>query len=71
MTKTIQPYSYVSYESNENYIKTKPENKPEKEDNKSLMMSVFDSLSNLSAKLNRLNYLLERRRIERILYQEK
>jgi hypothetical protein len=66
MTKTIQPCSSGLYERSENFIKTKPE----AEDNKSLILSVFDSLNNLREKINRLNYLIERRKMERILYQK-
>jgi len=67
MTQTIQPYSCTLCKTSKNLIK----NAPVTEDNKSLFLAVFDSLNKLNERLNRLNYLLERKKIERILYQNK
>jgi len=61
MSRTIQPRSWVSLNDNdENLV----ENKPETEDNKALLLSVFDGLNNLYEKINRLDYILQRKNIE-------
>jgi hypothetical protein len=41
--------------------------KPEAQDNMSLMLSILDKLNNLYDKLNRLNYLIQRKKIKQIL----
>jgi len=65
MTQTIQSRSCVSLrEADKNLNK----NKPETEDYKSLLLHIFDSLNNLYEKLNRLDYLIQKRNIEQILY---
>jgi hypothetical protein len=51
-------------------VKDLPLNKPETEDNMSLLLSVFDSLNNLCEKLNRLNCIIQRRNIEYMLYEK-
>jgi len=66
MTQTTQPCSWA--------VLNKPDksptiNKPEAEDNGKLLLSVFDSLNNLSEKINRLNYLIQRRNLEQIIYR--
>jgi len=66
MTKTIQPRSWAELNEEGRDLTIQ---KTKTEDNKSLMLSVFDSLNILQEKLNRLNYLLQRREIKRILYQ--
>ena len=66
MTQTIQPYSCDLCETGE--VSTK--NKPETEDNGALLLSVFDGLNKLGEKLNRLAYLMERKKIEQILYHK-
>jgi len=38
------------------------------EDNRSLVLAIFDSLNNLCEKLSRLEYALKRRNLEQILY---
>jgi hypothetical protein len=69
MTQTIQPRSWkISIYVTNNDL---PIQKPEAEDNKSLMLSVFDNLNNLYEKLNRLNYVIQRRKIKQILYPRK
>jgi len=66
MTQTIQPRSWkISIYVTNNDL---PIQKPEAEDNKSLMLSVLDSLNNLYEKLNRLDYVIQRRKIKQILY---
>jgi len=66
MTQTIQPYACTLCETGRDLIK----NKPEMEDNRRLLLAVFDSLNKLSEKLSRLTYLMERKRIEQILYRQ-
>jgi hypothetical protein len=61
MTQTIQPRS-LAYLSET--VKTEPE------DNMSLFLQVFDSLNNLNETLRRLNYLIQRKNIEQILFQK-
>ena len=45
-------------------------NKNETEDIRSLVLAVYDNLNNLYEKLNRLNYVLERKKMELILYRK-
>jgi hypothetical protein len=61
MTQTIQPrsWAYLSEAGKDLTI-----HKPETEDSMSLLLSIFDSLNNLCEKLNRLNYVLQRKNIE-------
>jgi hypothetical protein len=67
MTRTIQPCSWA-------YLSEAEKNltliKPETEDNVMLLLSVFDSLNKLCEKLNRLNYIIQRKNIEQILCQK-
>ena len=65
MTKTIQPNSTIYVMEKDLHIQ-----KPETEDNKNLLLTLFDGLNNLCEKLNRLNYLIQRREIKRILFPE-
>jgi hypothetical protein len=55
MTQTVQPCS------------TPLLNKMEAEDNKILLLQIFDNLNNLYEKLSRLDYLMQRKNIEQIL----
>jgi len=65
MTKTIQFRSHVTLcETN----KVLTIQKPETEDNRALLLAVFDSLNNLYEKLNKLNFALQRKNIEQLLY---
>jgi hypothetical protein len=67
MTQTIQALS-LKNETNvtdNNLSIQKPE--VETEDNMSLMLSILDKLNNLYGKLNRLNYLIQRKKIKHIL----
>jgi len=65
MTQTTQPRSWVLLD---NAGKDLNITKPQKEDNMSLLLEVFDSLNNLCEKLNRLNYVIQRKNMEQILY---
>ena len=64
MTRTIQPYSCVMCET----VKNPAKNAPEIQDNRSLFLALFDSLNKLNERINRLIYLMERKRIEQFLY---
>ena len=66
MTKTIQVRSSVLINNVNKSVTTK---KPETEDNIGLMLALYDSLNTLCEKLNRLDYLLNRKRMELILYE--
>jgi len=61
MTQTIQPRSLGYLSEAEKNLTI---NKPEAEDNMSLLLSVFDSLNKLHEKLNRLDYVIQRKKIE-------
>jgi hypothetical protein len=50
--------------------KDKAINKPEKEDNIDLLLNVFDELNTLYERLNKLNYVVKRKKIEQILNQK-
>jgi hypothetical protein len=66
MTKTIQAISWKTaiYITDKNLQIQKPKT----EDNVNLILSILDGLNNLYEKLNRLNYLIQRRKIKQILY---
>jgi len=64
MTKTIQPYSEASLSETD---KDMAIDKPETEDNMSLMLSLCDSLNNLYEKLSRLEYVVKRKKLEQII----
>ena len=66
MTQTAQPRSWATLS---NAGKDLTKQKPETEDDRSRILSIFDGLNNLYEKLSRLEYLLKRRNIEQILYQ--
>jgi hypothetical protein len=66
MTQTIQPRSWVLLNKADNDLK---KNEPEIEGNDaSLMLQVFDGLNNLYEKLNRLYYLVERKKLEKSIH---
>jgi len=65
MTQTTQPRSWATLSEAGKDLTIR---KPEAEDNRSLMLSVFDNLNDLREKLSRLEYLLKRKSIEQILY---
>ena len=58
MTQSIQPYACTVCETGKDLAK----NKPEIEDNRHLLLAVFDSLNKLCEKLSRINYLMERKK---------
>jgi len=65
MSKTIQFRSWATLrEPGEN----QEENKSEPEDNRKLLLAVYDNLNKLYEKLNRLNYVIERKKLEYYLY---
>ena len=67
MSRTEQSRSWaILSNAGEDLNANKPET--ETEDNKILLLSVFDSLNNLYEKLNRLNYVIKKRSIEQELY---
>lgn len=65
MTQTVQHRSLVLLDDAGNDLRA---NKPETEDNMSLLLSIFDSLNTLCEKLSRLDYALKRKNIELNLY---
>jgi len=65
MSRTIQPRSWASLS---NAGENLNEKKPETENNKTLLISLFDNLNTLKEKLNKLDYLLKRIEIEHNLY---
>jgi len=65
MTQTVQ---FSSWASLSEAGKDLTINKPEKEDNISLLLSIFDNLNRLYEKLNKLNYVIQRKNIEQIFY---
>jgi len=67
LTLTAQPRSFASlHETNKNFNLKKSET----EDNRSLLLSIFDSLENLLVKWSRLEYLITQKNIENILYNK-
>jgi len=68
MTETIQPRSLGTLSETENGTE---KNEPQTEDNRSTLLSIIDDLNKLSETVNKLDHLLERRKIEQMLYQEK
>jgi hypothetical protein len=65
MTKTAQHCSWAVLHDTHTSI-TKAEDNIE--DNNRLLLSIADSMNNLSEKLSRLEYLLNRKSMEQILY---
>jgi hypothetical protein len=63
MTQTIQPCSWATLSNEEKDLN-------QTEDNKILLLSVFDSMNELIKTVNKLNYVLQRKKLEHILYQE-
>jgi hypothetical protein len=64
MTQTIQPCSWAVLNKADKGL-----NNPEAEDNRKLLLSLFDSMNTLCEKLNRLNYVIQRRQLEQIIYR--
>jgi hypothetical protein len=59
ITQTVQSCSCVSIKE-----------KDKEEDNMSLLLTIFDGLNNLYELLNRLNYIIQRKRINLTLFPE-
>jgi hypothetical protein len=69
MSRTEQPRSWATLSNaGEDLNKNKPE--PEIEDNRTIVLSLIDSLNNLCEKLTRLDYVIKRRGIEQELYSK-
>jgi len=68
MSKTIQPCSWGTLSKEE---KDTEKNEPQTEDNRSILLSIIDNLNKLSETINKLDNVLERKRIEQMLYQQK
>jgi hypothetical protein len=65
MSRTIQLRSWATLsEPCENLN----EDKSEPEDNRKLLLTIYDNLNKLYEKLNRLNYIIEKRKLESYLY---
>jgi hypothetical protein len=67
ITQTIQSCSCVSFKEKD---KDLTKIKPKEEDNMSLLLTIFDGLNNLYEMLNRLNYVIQRKKIKLTLYPE-
>jgi len=63
MTQTTQPRSWALLSEPGKDLTI---NKPEKEDNQSLLLSVYDSLNTLYEKLSRLDSIIQRKKLEQI-----
>ena len=63
MTQTIQPGSWATLSETKKIL-------DQTEDNRKLMLSVFDSLTKLSETVNKLNFIIQRKKLEQILFQE-
>jgi hypothetical protein len=63
MTKTVQVRSWAYLNESGKDINI---DKPQKEDDRRLLLSLFDSLNNLYETLSRLHYAMERKIMERI-----
>jgi len=63
MTQTIQPASWATLSETEKILN-------QAEDNRNLLLSVFDSLTKLSETVNKLNSVIQRKNLEQILFQE-
>jgi hypothetical protein len=65
MTQTTQSCSLASLNDPD---KDLTKNKPESENNADLLLSIFNDLNKLYEMINRLDYLIERKNINQILY---
>jgi len=69
MSRTIQFRSWATLsEPGETTNEDENENNSEPEDNRKLLLAVYDNLNELYEKLNRLNYVIEKRKLEYYLY---
>jgi hypothetical protein len=67
MPQTIQPRSWALLNETGKDLTI---NKPETDDNRILLLQLFDSLNNLYEKLNRLNYEIQKKKLETKIYSE-
>jgi len=67
MAQTVQPRSWASLSETGKDLTI---DKPEAEDDMSLLLQVYDSLNNLCEKLNRLDYVLKRKNMELNIYRK-
>ena len=65
MSRTLQ---YRSWATLSEPGETSKEDISEPEDNRKLLLTVYDNLNELYEKLNRLNYVIEKRKLEQYLY---
>ena len=65
MSRTIQLRSWATLSEPED---APNENESEPEDNRKLLLAVYDNLNELYEKLIRLNYVIEKRKLEYYLY---
>ena len=68
MTKTIQQRSSASLNET---VENLTVDKPKTEDNVDLLLQVLDSLNTLYERLNRLNYVIQRKNIELNILSDK
>jgi len=64
MTQTVQPRSGATLNEVEKDV-------AQTEDNIKLLLSLLDSMNKLSETVNRLNYAVQRQKLEQTLLQEK
>jgi hypothetical protein len=64
MTQTTQPGSWATLSKTE-------KDGSQTEDDKEILLSLFDSMNKLTETVNRLNYVVQRKKLEQILFQEK
>jgi hypothetical protein len=67
MTHTIQTRSQTILNNSGKDLTVK---EPETEDNMSLLLQVLDSLNGLYEKLNRLNYVIQKKNMEQAIYRK-
>jgi len=69
MSRTEQPRSWATLSNaGEDLNKNKPEPETETEDNRTIVLSLIDSLNNLYEKLIRLDNVMKKKMIEQTLY---
>ncbi|MDR2924222.1 MAG: hypothetical protein LBU85_12890 [Treponema sp.] len=67
MTQTVQPRSWALLSEAGKDLTL---DKSETEDNRELLLQVFDSMNNLYEKLSRLDYVVKRKKMEMQIYRE-
>jgi hypothetical protein len=66
-TRTIQSCSCVSFKNTD---KDLIKNKPKAEDDRSLLLSLFDDLNNLYDLLKGLNSLIRKKKLKQLIYKK-